>query len=280
MDGIREMVGGVAHARTVALRIVACTGMRRSASTWSYNVCRELLAREAAATGARFTFDYCLHTDKAIASVLEEYAASPSGRILLLKAHQPGPNTRQWIGQGKIANVFTLRDPRDALASMVKFFPEKSDIDHRIWNSKHDLRLAEEFATGKCSLMLRYERVTADPQAGIRRIADFLRCEVTPEVVEEIDRATGVEAARKIADAVAAAQAKRGPRARDPFTHIHAHHIQGGTIGRWRDELPLDVQRRLDEELGRWLEMFGYDRLAQGSAAPEMPVRPGAAPPP
>jgi hypothetical protein len=76
----------------------------------------------------------------------------------------------------------------------------------------------------------------------------------------EIDDATNMEASRKIAEAVAAKKKSGGSRRADRATQIHANHIQGGTVGRWRDELSPEVTRRLDAEWGHWLAMFGYDK--------------------
>jgi hypothetical protein len=86
------------------------------ASTWSCSVRRELLGCEAREQGAGFAFDYRHHTDGVISAAIGQLNASPRSSILLFKAHTAGPKTREWIGEGRIANIFTLRDFRDALA--------------------------------------------------------------------------------------------------------------------------------------------------------------------
>jgi hypothetical protein len=66
---------------------------------------------------------------------------------------------------------------------------------------------------------------------------------------------------RPIAEAVAAAKPGDGRKVHGA-TQIHENHVQGGIIGRWREELAPDMQDLLNQELGPWLRMFGYDRTA------------------
>ena len=69
------MNGGEEPVRQVGLRVVLCPGMKRSASTWSCSVRRELLGCEAREQGAGFAFDYRHHTDGVISAAIGQLNA-------------------------------------------------------------------------------------------------------------------------------------------------------------------------------------------------------------
>ncbi len=99
--------------------IVLVCGMPRSASTWSYNVCRAL----AEAAGKR------LHAASGLYEA--DQFPDPAGfapaadEVLLLKCHHPpAPVLHAAVAGGGAIDriVFTVRDPRAAAASLTQTF--------------------------------------------------------------------------------------------------------------------------------------------------------------
>src|SRR5438046_775033 len=98
--------------------LVLCTGMLRSGSTWSYNVCR-LMAKAVAARERRpMSATYLL--PQQLEQFLQQQPLPPPGPTVL-KAHSIGPLALEALRAGRAKGICTFRDPRDCVASMITF---------------------------------------------------------------------------------------------------------------------------------------------------------------
>ncbi len=94
--------------------LIATIGLHASASTWVFNVVRELLI--AAVGEASVT---CLHAER-LDQILD--AAAPTGRHLVIKSHAGSLDLDAWLAQHRVCRFISLRDPRDAAISMAQRF--------------------------------------------------------------------------------------------------------------------------------------------------------------
>ncbi len=246
---------------------ILCSGFKRSASTWSYNVCRELMQRSL---GGRpdisIVASYVNDTDGFLVKLGRQARDQERKVVAVLKAHEVGHRTAERIAKGRIRNVFTIRDPRDSLASMERFWPRSGDLwvhtgdqslEERLRVFQHLLIQAERFMTDDHSHVVRYEKMIEAPEEHIAAIAHYIGLRPDKATVAAVHRATNAEAMREIAERTEAEKGL-GPGALDPETNIHSRHIDSGAPGRWRDELDADTAHRATIAFLPWLISLGY----------------------
>ena len=87
-----------------------CAGLYSSASTWKFNLAAGILK-----IGGR-TDVKPIYLDE-----MNEAAAQAIGAnaFILAKSHSPRPSLRSLIDLGRLPMIITLREPRDAVASMM-----------------------------------------------------------------------------------------------------------------------------------------------------------------
>jgi len=242
----------------------------RSASTWSYNVCRALTAQTLIAGREAITSTYAGDTDAMLARLLAEQKNQNLRLRCVMKAHVLGPKTRRAIANGRVANVFTIRYPRDAMSSMLLFGQEKGEEERAELIRLFEGVLAQglAFLQDSRSLVVRYEDMVADPAAQIRTIAAYMGRSVPEETIAEVDRATGTERVQRIV-ARLEAEAEPGQDHFDPATQLHIDHLHGGEVGRWRHELTPAFKARLQDAFGPYIAAYGYGEDDAGETVRE-----------
>ena len=239
----------------------------RSGSTWSYNVCKIFGGRVAENRKFNFHSDFAYDIDSLIQKMSKKAARTKSNIFGVVKAHDVGMRTKKKISEGKIKNIYTIRDPRDCFASMEKFMPrfEGVEIDDRIREFQRWLILGDEFFGDDVSLIIRYEEMVENNIKQIRRIANFLEIKRTDKLILNISNATSVAASQEIIKQMietgkgvekfkVAGKEKRF----HPESQLHENHLNGGTIGRWRTELTEENQQKIHTAFSPWLIKFGY----------------------
>ena len=231
--------------------------MPRSASTWSYNVCRLLF---------RYLFD---ETELECGYVGEgkncdEYFLELSRKInRLLKAHYPGPETLRQIENGSLRNIYTYRDMRDCVVSLMTMF--SCSLDEALHSILESLRYYEIYARNTNSLILSYEEVMGRPLETVSRITDFLQIQSDISVLQKIDAETSLISIR--CSSTDFSQKKQpqvvqaGGPAYDKVTLLHLGHIHHGGC-RWQNELSVAQQQIVCNELRPWLIKFGYGQTS------------------
>ncbi|MBT5414693.1 MAG: sulfotransferase, partial [Rhodospirillaceae bacterium] len=207
---------------------VCCTGMARSGSTWSFNVCRELLE----ATGEPLIAGY-YGEGEALDDFIESRGLEAFPGHVLLKLHQPADRLLGMICDGRARNVFTLRDPRDCLRSRMDF--EGKPFDDALMGVAGNLIMYNLYAGATDTLFVRYEAMAADPAAEVRRIAGHLGLAPVEDEVGRIAEATGISAARRKVEDLAgrtdAGTVEIAGRRVDTETCLQTGHIRDGRAG-------------------------------------------------
>jgi hypothetical protein len=263
--------------------LVLCAGQYGSASTWIYNAVHALMAEVPGAMAVQRQY----------ADSPDDIALPPRRDVaLLLKTHMPSAGLR-WLalrGGGRV--VLSVREPRDAAASLIQRFGFGYPlVASRIERS--GAALPPVLADLPC-LVLRYEDGFSRSPRSLMRLARFLGLRPSAAVVEEVfARLTPAAVQGEIARLAAAGVFGATPTAHshDPESHWHPGHVGDGEPGKFAQVLTEgqagDILRRTRAyqaafdypappppqlEPGRDLALQGWGPglayLGQGFAAP------------
>jgi len=228
-------------------RLVATIGLHASASTWVFNVVRELMI---AAVG-----------DSQVVSLYgDERAQMPdaSGRYLVVKSHHGSAELDEWLAASDARIFLSMRDPRDACMSMVQRF--SSPMAHVVrWIANDCNRLLRLAPQGHP--LMRYEDRYFDDKDTIKRIALTLGLQPAPDVIDAIFDRYRTEAVRAFAQSLDTLPADRLTTVvsfpLDKVTQILGPHIGDTLTGKWLD-LPPPMQSELTNVFRPFLDRFGY----------------------
>jgi hypothetical protein len=179
----------------------------------------------------------------------------------VIKAHDLGPTALAAVRAGKAKAVCTFRDPRDCVASDLQFMKYPFEVCmKRVSGTLEPLRI---FQSTPHILLVRYEDMMADRPREIRRIATHLGLNLVDELVDQIDARTNPQSSAKLCANLKNKSnnevLKVADHRVDPATQLHENHLNGGTIGRWRDELTGDQVSYMNEYFAPWLIKLGYE---------------------
>jgi len=232
--------------------VVATIGLHASASTWVFNVARELLI---ASVGDDQVIT--LYADK-----LEQLpdAAARAGRCLVIKSHAGSADLDAWLAKASARLFLSVRDPRDACISMSQRFAVQ--LGHTVrWIADDYNRLLRLAPQGH--QLLRYEDRFFDTPTSVERLASQLGLRVAPAVIETIFARYRTEAVRAFAQTLPDLPPDRitmvGSAPMDRVTQILGPHIGDARSGKWRD-LADPLQAELTRMFGPFLARFNYPR--------------------
>lgn len=228
-------------------RVVATIGMHASASTWVFNVVRELLI----ATMGKIQV-VSLYADQ------REQLPDVVGRCLVIKSHHGSAGLDSWLSETGARIFLSVRDPRDACVSMCQRF--QSPLAHCAqWIGNDCNRLLRLAPQGYP--LLRYEDRFFDDKDMVKRIAVSLALQLPPEMIDTIFNRYRTQAVRTFAESLEQLPPERLTTVvkfpMDRVTQILGPHIGDTLSGKWRD-LPAHVQDELTRVFRPFLDRFGY----------------------
>jgi hypothetical protein len=230
-------------------RVVATIGLHASASTWVFNVVRELLI--AAFGDGEVTALY--------AETLGELPTEPtlSNRRLLIKSHHGSVELDAWLTANGAQRFLSVRDPRDASISMAQRF--KAPLNAAVRWLENDCKRIIQLSAAEA--LLRYEDRFFENKSTVEQLAMKLGITVDPTAIETIFGRYDTEAVRAFSKTLRSLPSDRlsplGALVMDRVTQIHEPHIGDTQSGKWR-QLPPQVQSELTQRFGPFLEQFGY----------------------
>jgi hypothetical protein len=134
-----------------------------------------------------------------------------------------------------------VRDPRDAAVSLTKVpFGTPSLLTNLSVLARMNEAAADFYRASPRALTVRYEDLVAEPERELRCICDFVDEPYDARMHEDRSAVTGVAAAHEWWKGDAT-----GP-------------IDRGRTGRWREEMPAEVQHYVALNMGDVLEEHGY----------------------
>jgi len=247
-----------------------CNGVIRSGSTWSFNVCRELFKEQALGSNQKFGSTYL--DSQPLEQFITRQWPSVDG-LTVIKAHNMGVAAMTVIRKGLAKAVCTYRDPRDCIASDLAFMNYPFEICiKRISSTLAPIRVYQSTPN---ILLVRYEDMMSDRLGEIRRIANHLGSQIDDAALHRIDGKTNLESSRRFCEDMKHRPAdkllKIDTHLVDPETHLHANHVNGGTVGRWKTELSSDQAAYVSEYFAPWLLQLGYETPASLQAILKTP---------
>jgi len=229
-------------------RLVLCLGIKSSGSTWLYNAAIRML--KAAKKGRVLAF-FADHL-----KMFPQDAASAD--ILIIKCHEPSPALLLLCALLRGTVLLTLREPRDAAASLMQRFRHPFASVLKDMEREAERILALET---KPALTFRYEDRFFEREATLGILAKALGVRLSAAERKRIFRALGREAVEKrLHRLVARGRLPDHPDAFDPATHLHPGHLGDGRIGKFRSVLDAREQAQIAEVTSRYASRFGYRR--------------------
>jgi len=257
-------------AKAAEPRIVVCAGMYSSGSTWLFNALRGIGKASLGADAVASCF----------ADQLEQLPQpDPRIRLLVVKCHRPSTGHLWLTRTGGGAFLSTVRDPRDAVASLMQRFGQSFD-EALAQVTESAQRLAE---LAPCiGEPLRYESGFPSDPATIPALAARIGLPLSSETAAELSAELAPDAVRtRLAGWSAEGRFgdRKPDRAVDPETHWHPGHVGDLRMGKFAQV--LDEAQALEVLYAnlRPIRIFGCAALPPHRAVPTqfLMVRPGEA---
>ncbi len=248
------------------LHAVLCAGAKSSASTWLFNVVAEVLRERGAADEA----SYLRPSDtprRAAENVRQFYADATESfpkfdafaDYLVIQTQRPSQTLRAFAVRSNVPVILTIREPRDAIASLMKRFAYSFDSAFRAVASGNE-QILQLYRAGQ-PYVLRYEDQFYSREETVGAVAEFLDVELTEAVQRRIFNSLTREAVEKKIEAL-----RRGgvfgsfirPVRHDPETRWQLGHIGDITTGQYAEVLNPAQQRRITSAAAEYAQEFGY----------------------
>jgi hypothetical protein len=221
-------------------RVIWCLGMYASASTWLFNAVRSS-ALQSAAVQTHF------------GSGEMDFGGYDPDQINLVKSHEISDEAKLIALAGAAEKIFiTLRDPRDAVASVMEYHGH--GFDRALHLVEQSARLCAGFAHDRRASLFRYEDRFFDELATVQTIAAALgqpaRHAVAQEIFDRLGRQEINEYIAGLPQRTGMLQDRASGDFLDPQTHWHSHHAgRTGKIGRWQEKLSAAQVNEIEARL-------------------------------
>ena len=233
-------------------RVVWCPGMYGSASTWLLNAVRQIC--EAAqkdkiqiyfVSNKREFKEFSLPD---VVHLVKSHEISDDGTIVELAARAD-------------RILMTMRDPRDAVASLMLYHGHAFDKAFAL--VEQTARLCMGFAKDRRVKLFQYESGFFEDPRTIRNLAEILGYQLPEEIVQRIfkglQRAEVEKYIAGLPKRPGVLQDRISGDLLDPATQWHTHHAgRSGEIGRWRNKLSDEQVKIIQERLHDVFARFAY----------------------
>ncbi len=227
---------------------LVCCGLHGSGSTWLFNVMREI----ARVTGREFTSIYA-----DIGADVSPYLQQ--SQLIIAKSHTPAPDfffADETIAALQKAVVLTVRDPRDAVASLMTRFGYGFDEALAAVSESARALLGAKADAG---LILRYEDGFIDDRRTIDTIAGLAGVSLTADQRDAILSGLSADSVKATIDRLQRDGCLGDPKTTwDDATLWHANHVGDGRIGKFAECLTPAEQALVAERTSEFNDAFGY----------------------
>jgi hypothetical protein len=245
--------GGDRVSGALAPGLIWCLGVYGSASTWVFNVTRQIVAVIAPGEPLETCFTANIENLQGL--------TDPPAACIVKTHHLEQALAADWLSARACHILVSIRDPRDCVASLMQYMRQPF-ANALYWVGCSALQCAQ-FARDPRALLLRYESGFPDDRGTLDILAARLGGTLSGADRERIfaeSRRAAIEA--KIASFSTLATTQRDERSGDIVdldSQWHLHHAnRTGEIGRWRHTLSADEAAVIEQRLGSWMRAFGY----------------------
>jgi hypothetical protein len=229
-------------------RVIICTGMLGSASTWLFNVIRLIEKKCNRSVAGEYA-------DELTREFLLRLARAPG--TFIIKSHHPRQSLLSAIHFGRLPVLLTIRDPRDAVASLMKRFGRNFDgaVTH-VESSAATLMFIESVSN---PMILRYEQEFFADWRTVSRVSAFIGSALSPEDAQSISRALSREQTLQLIDQKindGTLNVGNPGTSCDPETKWHPHHIGDGRVGKFKDVLIPEQISHVTDRTRSYIERF------------------------
>lgn len=189
--------------------LIISAGMPKSGSGYFYNVLNEILIESGYPDARRVKQDYHLENimrwhnnnigDLPLNKIMKLWLVSVRAGSFCVKTHMASqPAVRPMMKAGLIRVIYTYRDPRDAVLSVIDHgrkllsqgkyhtFAKKADFDSAFRAVPAWFKTWSHYKVLPGTKMLRYEQLIQDPFAVVRDVAQFLKIDTDEQKAREI----------------------------------------------------------------------------------------------
>ncbi len=232
-----------------APRVILCVGLKSSGSTWLYNVVIQLLKEKYRRGITAFYAD--------------NFSMFPpdteSASVLVTKAHEPSKELVYLARMTRGQLFLTLREPRDAVASLMQRFQHK--FEGALGETARQSQRIAELDRNEEMTAYRYEDGFFDRFETVGEIADALGIKVSKAARERIYRSLTRESVRQtIGKFGKTGKFGKKPDANsfDQETQWHPGHVGDGKIGKFAGVLSAAQQKKVLAATQAYTKRFGY----------------------
>ena len=228
-------------------RVIWCLGMYASASTWMLNAVREI--QVACRPGERVAVQFV--RDNIDSNVLAQQTV-----INIVKSHEIPEAASLLTLAGRADTILmTVRDPRDAVASMMEY--QKTEFDKATQLVNESSALCLDFLKDRRTTCFHYESEFFAHRKTLFDLALIMGCTLSDGAAEGcFERLSRPAVERLIKELPRRQDILYDPVSGDfldPQTQWHTHHAgRSGRVGRWRQTLSeaqaRDVLSRSDAQ--------------------------------
>ena len=234
--------------------LVLSLGVPRSGTILVFNMLREMLTRQ------KVVFRMVNTNYPETEAFLAQHDYNDH---VLMHAHNVLPEVQKALQRRDTLAFFNFRDPRDVVVSMMKLheypFEKCMELAEISFNQ---YRIARRIPR---MMFIPYDLLVESPGAYIFQLGQRLGFFLGLDVVADIEKATSLNAHKKVMRDVAMAkvdvQIRKNPKRtlKESKTHfINDRHIQSGRSGRWRRELSTDQRQQATDHFKELLQELGY----------------------
>lgn len=238
---------------------VFCVGMYRACSTWQYEVIAHLIERHRG--GRRLGYLTGEQFDEL------DRREGDDGTWKVLKSHEEHGRFARALDEGRAFAVYAHRDVRDVVFSLMH--KRKVDFEALVARGMVHQVLANDrfWAARPRSIAQRYDRLIADPAAGVGELAAHLGLALAPGEAAEVAAEYSFQANRKRAMELGDRLRRGGVDLDDPSialahdrrTLLHWNHMREGRVGDWGDRATSAQRAVLARLCNAWLSANGYE---------------------
>ena len=231
-------------------RTIWCLGMYASASTWLFNVVRQVL-QVAQQEKVQVAF---------ISGKEKTLTLGGPEMLTLIKSHEINDDSRIVdVARHSKKIMITIRDPRDAVTSLMQ--AHGYDFDRALDFVERSARLCGSFAKDRRAKLYQYEAGFFEDIGTVRATAEYLGYGVEDATIQAIygslTRAEVEKHINKMPKMPGILRDAVSGDLLDTKTQWHSHHAgRNGEIGKWKKTLTAkqasEIERRVD---------FYFDKL-------------------